>query len=330
MTSPEFMSPGALAAALDDPPDEPLALWVTARSLADAHAVVDALRSRRREAARVCVGVAVVSEDPEVRAAVLAWAGRVTCPLTALPDEMLAEGWLAGQMAAGLNGIRPRGGSRTVGLTPGQQDYVEAHFNPPADPVAAELVAATRVKFPRGAGMCIGEDQGRVLKLLVELTGARDVVEVGTFTGTSALWMARGLPPGGHITCFEIDPAPLALAHDAWTRGGVADRITVQLGPAAKGLSALPDEPCVDMAFVDADKEGYQTYLDLLLPRLRPGGLIVVDNTLWGGSVVDSRVDDPDTRALRRFNDRLAADPTLDVLLMSVGDGLTLVRRRAS
>lgn len=328
MSSAQNLPASALPELLADPPAGPLALCVPVTTAAEAKAVVDALRGHRRRLARSCVGVAAVTADDGARAVVLDWAGRVTCPLTVLPTEAEARGWLAGQLAVGLGGVRPRGGSRTVGLSPDLQDYIEGHLNPPPDPIAAGLVEATRRRFPRGAGMCIGEDQGRALKLLVELSGARHVVEVGTFTGTSALWMARGLPPEGRLTCFEIDPAPVELARAAWAKAGVADRITVELGPAAEGLVRLPTDPCVDMAFVDADKEGYQTYLDLLLPRLRPGGLIVVDNTLWGGSVADARVDDADTRALRRFNDRLAADPALDVLLLSVGDGLTVVRRR--
>ncbi len=326
--SSQTVTPSALPGLLAEPPAGPIALCVPIATAAEAEAVVGALRGHRRRLARSCVGVAAVTADDGARAVLLDWAGRITCPLTVLPADADARGWLAGQLAVGLRGVRPRGGSRTVGLSPDLQDYIEAHFNPPADPIGAALVEATRARFPRGAGMCIGEDQGRVLKLLVELSGARHVVEVGTFTGTSSLWMARGLPPKGRLTCFELDPAPLELARTAWAEAGVAERITVELGPAAEGLARLPAAPCVDMAFVDADKEGYQTYLDLLLPRLRPGGLIVVDNTLWGGSVADARVDDVDTRALRRFNDRLAADPTLDVLLLSVGDGLTIVRRR--
>lgn len=323
-----LLDPKSLAALLADPPDGVISAAVRAEDAEAAQAVVEALRAHGALLGRRCVGVAVVAGDPEARAVALRWAGRVACPLTALADADAAAGWLAGQRAAGVRGVRPRGGSRTVGLSPVIQDYVDAHQNPPRDPIAAQLAADSRARYGDLARMCIGEDQGRLLRLLVELSGARRVVEVGTFTGTSALWMARGLPDDGALTCFEIDPEPLELARPAWAAAGVDGRISVVLGPAAEGLDRLPKAPCVDFAFIDADKAGYRGYVDRLLPRLRPGGIIALDNTLWGGGVVDPRVDDADTAALRRFNRWLAEDPALEVLLLTVGDGLTLVRRR--
>lgn len=321
-------TPETLETFLADAPAEPFALRLLAQTASDVERIVAALRGHRAALARRCVGVAVVSADPALRAAVLQWPGRVTCPLTALPDAAQADGWLAGQRAVGPAGVRPRGGSRTVGLSPALQDWIEAAHNPGPDAIAAEINRKSRARFGESARMCIGEDQGRFLKLLVELLDAEHVVEVGTFTGTSALWMARGLGPKGRLTCFEISDAPLGIARDAWRAAGVAERITVELGPAADGLKRLPAGPCVDLAFVDADKEGYATYFDLLLPRLRPGGIIAFDNMLWGGSVVDPRIDDADTEALRAFTRRLAGEDGLEVQLVSVGDGVTLVRRR--
>jgi caffeoyl-CoA O-methyltransferase len=277
---------------------------------------------------RRCLGVVVVSDDDEVRAGVLAMAGTVGFPLTSLADAGAAAGWLAGQVAAGPFGARPAGGGRTVGMSARVSDYVDAHLNPGPDPIAHQLHAATIERFGPLSGMNIGEDQGRFFALLVELLDAKVVVEVGTFTGMSALWMARALPPGGRLTCFEVDPAPIEIARPAWESAGVADRIDVVLGPAADGLAALPDEPHVDLAFIDADKSGYATYVDLLLPRLRPGGLLALDNTLWSGAIADPRATDANTVALRDLNDALAARDDVDVLPLTIGDGVTLVRPR--
>ena len=176
--------------------------------------------------------------------------------------------------------------------------------------------------------MNIGQDQGRFMSMLVSLIGARVVVEVGTFTGMSALWLARGLPDGGRLLCFDITDKYLATAREAWAAAGVDDRIDMRIGPAADGLAALPAEPHVDLAFIDADKTGYQEYLELLLPRLTERGVILVDNVLWGGSIIDPAVDDESTRALRAFNDHVAARPDCDAVMLNIGDGVTMIRRR--
>jgi caffeoyl-CoA O-methyltransferase len=276
---------------------------------------------------RWCVGVVAVSDDPDARARITDAAGLVPFPLTAVADPRDAEGWIAGQHAAGVRGVRPANGGRSVAATPWLDDYLLELVNPPADPIAAALAASTRERFGEDAGMNIGEDQGRFLQLLVELTGAVEVVEVGTFTGMSALWIARALPETGRLTCFEIDPECIELGRVAWEAAGVDDRITVVIGPAAEGLAALPHEPCVDLAFVDADKTGYATYVDELLPRLRPGGLIAIDNTLWGGAVVHPGADDESTLALRSLNRDLASRADLAVFTVPIADGITFVRR---
>ena len=207
-------------------------------------------------------------------------------------------------------------------------DYVTEHANPRHDAVGEQLAATTRERFGSRAGMNIGVDQGRLLETLVAVTGARLVVEVGTFTGMSALWMARALPADGRLICFDITDEYLDTARDAWTAAGVDDRIEIRIGPAADGLAALPPEPTIDLAFVDADKTGYAQYLDLLLPRLTDRGLIVVDNVLWSGAVADPSVRDETTVALRAFNDAVAARDDVSAVMLAIGDGVTLIRRR--
>lgn len=217
---------------------------------------------------------------------------------------------------------------RNVVISPDIAGYITEHLNPPADPIVARLHERTVERFAGLAGMNIGEDQGRLLKLLVQILGARLVVEVGTFTGMSALWLARGLSEAGRLVCLEVNGDPIEVASDAWQEAGVADRIEVRIGPALDALRAMPDDPVIDLAFVDADKEGYAAYVDELLPRLRPGGLVALDNTLWSGRVADPDADDESTLALKALNDDLAARDDLDVVILSVGDGVSLVRKR--
>jgi caffeoyl-CoA O-methyltransferase len=207
-------------------------------------------------------------------------------------------------------------------------EYVVAHANPSADVVSDRLAATTEERFGVLSAMNVGADQGRFLAMLVAVTGARTVVEVGTFTGMSALWMARSLPADGRLVCFDITDEYLATAREAWEEAGVADRIEVHIGPAADGLAALPEAPHIDLAFVDADKTGYRAYLDLLLPRLGERGVIVVDNVLWSGNVVDADDHSESTVALREFNDHVAGRDDVVAVMLPFGDGVTLIRRR--
>lgn len=218
---------------------------------------------------------------------------------------------------------------RSTIVLDGVEDYVLRHSNPASDEVSAWLTEQTWERFGDAATMNIGLDQGLFVKMLVELTGARTVAEVGTFTGMSALWLARGLPPAGRLTCFERWEGPITLAREAWERAGVADKVDVEFGPALERIAAMPDEWRVDLAFVDADKPAYRAYVEALLSRLNDGGLIAVDNTLWGGRVADPAVTDADTVAIRDFNTWLSEHPALDVVILTVGDGLTLVRPRS-
>jgi caffeoyl-CoA O-methyltransferase len=204
--------------------------------------------------------------------------------------------------------------------------YVRAQINPGPDPVAERLAETTRERFGALAGMNIGEDQGRFLEMLVALMDARTVVEVGTFTGMSALWLARGLPDGGRLTCFDISDEFLPAANVAWEAAGVADRIDVRIGPAAETLAELPDEPHIDLAFIDADKTGYRTYLDLLLPRVNDRGVVLVDNVIWGGSVVRDDDQSDDTVAIRDFNRHVTERADCTSVMLAIGDGVTMIR----
>lgn len=217
---------------------------------------------------------------------------------------------------------------RFISLDDRLYDYVLQAANPATDPVAEQLAVATRERFGRQAGMNIGADQGGFLAALVAIAGPRTVVEVGTFTGMSALWMARELPADGRLICFDITDEYLDTAREAWRAAGVDDRIEFRRGPAADGLAALPEQPFVDMAFVDADKPGYRSYVELLLPRLTERGFIAVDNVLWSGAVADDSDTSENTVALREFNAWVAAHPAMTAVMLPVGDGVTIIRAR--
>src|SRR5262249_20750807 len=151
-------------------------------------------------------------------------------------------------------------------------------------------------------------EQGAFMTILTRLLGARSAIEIGTFTGYSALCIARGLADGGRLLCCDINEEWTAIAKEYWARAGVADRIELRIAPALEALATLPADPVIDLAFIDADKENYADYFEALLPRLRPNGAILVDNTLWSGAVVDPGRNEASTAAIRAFNDMVAAD----------------------
>lgn len=217
---------------------------------------------------------------------------------------------------------------KSFGIPDDIHHYVDDHTNPASHPQADALAATTQERFPRRAGMNIGDDQGRFMKMLVEAVSAETIVEVGTFTGMSALWLAQGLSVGGRLICFDLVDTYLETATEAWTAAGVADRIEFRVGPAADGLAELPDEPHIDLAFIDADKVSYQRYLDLLLPRMTDRGVILVDNVLWGGAIIDDSDTSDDTVALRAFNRHVAERDDCEAVILTIGDGLTMVRPR--
>jgi caffeoyl-CoA O-methyltransferase len=194
----------------------------------------------------------------------------------------------------------------------------------PLDPVARDLVEATEQLGPV-ARMQVAPEQGAFLTMLTRLVRAEQAVEVGTFTGFSALCIARGLAPGGRLLCCDVSDEWTSIGRPHWERAGVADRIDLRIAPAIETLRALPPDPVIDLAFVDADKTGYLSYVEELLPRLRPTGVILVDNVLWGGNVVDAAVEDPDTVAIRAFNRAMADDPRVDAVMLPIADGLTLL-----
>jgi predicted O-methyltransferase YrrM len=180
------------------------------------------------------------------------------------------------------------------------------------------------------AGMQIGADQGALLQLLIELTGARRTIEIGTFTGYSALAVAMALPPDGVIVCCDINDEWTRIARRYWREAGVADRIDLRLAPALDTLRDLQRDPGpdrFDFAFVDADKTGYDDYYEACLTLLRPGGLIAFDNMLWDGAVADPRKNDPDTVALRALNLKVRDDSRVTSCLVSIGDGVLLARK---
>ncbi|MGY1672517.1 O-methyltransferase [Geodermatophilus sp. SYSU D00710] len=217
---------------------------------------------------------------------------------------------------------------RSFLLTPELADHVRASSEP-VDEVVADLVAETAALAERGEvspTFQIAPEQGVFMQLLTRAVGARRAIEIGTFTGLSALCIARGLPDDGSLLCLDRNAEWTAIAQRYWERAGVAGRIEVRLGEALDTLRALPGEPVFDLAFVDADKTGYQAYVDELHPRMRPNGLVLLDNTLRGGRVLDPRSDDD--HAVVALNAALAGDPRWETVLLPVADGLTLLRRR--
>ena len=177
------------------------------------------------------------------------------------------------------------------------------------------------------AGMQIGPEQGAFMALLVKLSGARRILEIGTFTGYSSTAMALALPPDGRIVCCDVSREWTDLAREAWADAGVADRVDLRLAPAVETLATL-DADTFDLAFIDADKPGYDAYYTECRRLVRPGGLIVIDNTLWSGDVADPALDDERVRAIRAINDRVAADEGVESVILPFGDGITLARRK--
>jgi caffeoyl-CoA O-methyltransferase len=217
---------------------------------------------------------------------------------------------------------------RTIRLDDRTFEYLLAHSlrEPPA---LAQLRAET-ASHPK-ANMQIAPEQGQFMQMLVRLMGARRAIEVGVFTGYSSLAVMLAMPPDGRLLALDVSPAYTAVARRHWQAAGVADRVELVIGPAKETLDAriaAGESGQYDFAFVDADKTGYLDYYERLLVLLRPGGLIVVDNTLWSGEVANPGNREEDTVALREFNDWLHKDPRIDLTLLPVGDGLTLARRR--
>lgn len=212
-------------------------------------------------------------------------------------------------------------------VSPELNDYVLAHSTP-ADDLLRELAAETAAAYPDSLSMQITHDEGEFLAMLVRLVGARNAVEVGVFTGYSSVCIARALPAGGRLLACDVSEEWTALARRYWERAGVADRVDLRIAPALETLRALPAEEAVDFAFVDADKVGYPDYYAELVPRVRPGGLIVLDNVLQRGRVIDSSDQHEAVVAVRRVNAIVAADERVDCVMIPMRDGVTIARKR--
>ena len=194
---------------------------------------------------------------------------------------------------------------------------------PPMQALRAETAA-----LPAG-GMQIGPDQGQLLGFLVKLLGVRRALEIGTFTGYSALAVARALPAEGKLICCDVSEEWTSIGRRYWREAGVAERIDLRIAPALDTLAALEAEgQRFDLAFIDADKENYDSYYEACLRLVRPGGLIAIDNVLWSGAVADPDNDTPSTVALKALNAKIRADDRVDLCLLPIGDGVTLVRPR--
>ena len=213
----------------------------------------------------------------------------------------------------------------SIGLSPALNAYVVAHSTAP-DQVLTDLAARTQA-LGSLSGMQIAPEEGAFLTVMTRLVGARSAVEVGTFTGYSSICIARGLAPGGRLLCCDVSTEWTGIAREFWERAGVTDRIELVVAPAADTLRALPTDPSVDLAFIDADKTGYLTYWEELVPRMRPGGVLLVDNVLRDGEVLR---EDPDeaTAAIQAFNDRVVSDERVDVAMLPLADGVSVAVRR--
>jgi caffeoyl-CoA O-methyltransferase len=216
---------------------------------------------------------------------------------------------------------------RSFLVTDQVRSYAVDHSSWRPDEVMRGLRAETAA-LGDPASMQIGEDQGQFLTMLTTLVGARRAVEVGTFTGYSSLCIARGLADGGSLLCCDISTEWTAIGARAWAAAGLADRIVLRLGPALETLRSLPEDDLFDLAFIDADKPGYVAYWNELVPRVRPGGLLLADNVLWSGRIADAADTDRNTEALREFNDVVAGDDRVEAVVLTAYDGLTIARRR--
>ncbi|ALG09970.1 O-methyltransferase [Kibdelosporangium phytohabitans] len=207
---------------------------------------------------------------------------------------------------------------RLIPVTDAIYDYIADHSTQ-VDEVHRDLVERARMR--------IGRDKGALLTLLTQLTNTRQAIEIGTFTGYATLCIARGLPAGGRVLTCDVSQEWTAVAERVWAHENVTAKIDLRLGTAIETLRALPPEPHHDLAFIGADKPGYLDYYEELLPRIRPGGAILINNVLLAGAVVTDP-DDENARTMREFNAHVCADKRVDAVMLSVGDGITLARKR--
>lgn len=216
---------------------------------------------------------------------------------------------------------------QTFGLDPQLYDYLLSISL--REPEILTQLRQETAQHPMGR-MQIAPEQGQFMALLIQLMGAKKTLEVGVFTGYSALTVALALPPEGKVIACELNSEYAAIAHRYWQQAGVVDKINLHLAPALETLDWLLTQGqagTFDFAFIDADKRNYPNYYERALELVRPGGLIAVDNVLWSGRVANPQVQDNRTQAIRAFNQRLHQDPRVTLSLMSLGDGMTLLRK---
>jgi caffeoyl-CoA O-methyltransferase len=216
--------------------------------------------------------------------------------------------------------------SKFTPLSDELHDYMVAH-GARQDEVLARVQAETAAMGDISV-MQIAPDQGAFMTLLCRAIGASEAIELGTFTGYSAICIARGLAPGGRLVACELSEEYAEIAARNLEAAGVADRVEIRIGPALDTLRALPERELFDFAFIDADKTGYPDYYEEVLPRTRPGGLIVVDNVLQGGDVVREDAEGESVQAIRRLNETIAADERVDTAMVAIADGLMIARKR--
>ncbi|MDQ1621438.1 MAG: hypothetical protein QOE19_4007 [Actinomycetota bacterium] len=209
-------------------------------------------------------------------------------------------------------------------VDPRIEEYAAAHTSP--EPAYFAALAQDTRASTRAPGMMVGTLEGRLLATLVAMLKPQRVLEIGTFTGYSALSMAESLPPGGRIVTCDISEEHVAIARRHIADSPFADRIEIKVGPALESIAAL--EGPFDLVFIDADKENYLAYYEAVLPKLAPDGVIAADNVLWSGRLLDENDTSEATQALREFNDRIVADERVEAVMLTVRDGLSLIRRR--
>ncbi|HEV2210465.1 MAG TPA: class I SAM-dependent methyltransferase [Verrucomicrobiae bacterium] len=218
-------------------------------------------------------------------------------------------------------------GTKYVSLTDRLYSYLGRCRSDATDPLLAELRADTAALGD--VSICqISDEQGTFLSIVVAAIGARSAIEVGTFTGYSSLCIARALAPGGKLICLDQSAEWTAIARKYWAKAGLSDRVDLRLGDAIQQLQNLEASLQFDFVFIDADKTQYEQYYELLLPRVRPNGLILFDNMLWAGRLGDEPIQEPTGRAIDALNHKLAADPRVEAVLLSVADGIQFCRKR--
>jgi caffeoyl-CoA O-methyltransferase len=217
--------------------------------------------------------------------------------------------------------------AKYVTLTDPLYEYIVRHRSRSIDPLLQELRSETE-SLGEIARMLISPEQGSFLTLLVKLLDVRCAVEVGTFTGYSSICLARGLSEGGRLFCFDISAEWTGIAQRYWQKEALTKRIELQLGDAREIIAKWNPPKPVDLAFIDADKAGYETYYELLLPKMKPNGLFIFDNMVWSGRVTEKPLSDPDGVAINQLNAKLAGDSRVDSVLLPIADGLHLARKR--